>query len=166
MENGNSFRSSNRTGKPNPKLVLIDGEPVRSKGGIFYLDWREDGKRRTRPVGSSPREALDAWQLQSGVRAGEIEPEEEPVDAGKGLTIDQAIEKHLIDIKATKGGRTCKEYCRHLQWFRARCVKRYVSELDRSDAMKMFAQGREERANGQPLNQKTINKRTWGSGSV
>jgi hypothetical protein len=75
-----------QNGKPNPKLVLINGEPVSSKGGIFYLDWRENGKRRTRPVGSSPREALDAGQLQSGIRAGEIEPEDEPVETAKGLT--------------------------------------------------------------------------------
>lgn len=140
-------------------MVLIDGEPVSSKGGIFYLDWREDGKRRTRPVGSSPREALDAWQFQSDIQAGEIEPEEEPADSGKGLTIDEAIDKYLIDIKATKGERTYKEYRNHLLWFRTRCAKRRIRELDRSDAMKMFAQGREERVNGQPLNQKTINKR-------
>ena len=38
-------------------------------------------------------------------------------------------------------------------------MKRYVSELNRSDAMMMFAKGREERLNGQAFNQKTINKR-------
>jgi hypothetical protein len=43
----------------------------------FYLQWRENGVRRTRPVGTSPREALDAWQLQSGVLAGEIDAPEE-----------------------------------------------------------------------------------------
>jgi integrase/recombinase XerD len=149
-----------QSGKPNPKLVLINGEPVSSKGGIFYLDWRENGKRRTRQVGSSPREALDAWQLQSGIRAGEIESEEEPEkEAGKGLTIDDAINKYLVDIKATKGERTYRAYRRQLFWFRERTKKRYVSELDRSDAMMMFAQGRLERVKGRPFNQKTINKR-------
>jgi integrase/recombinase XerD len=149
-----------QNGKPNPKLVLIDGEPVSSKGGIFYLEWRENGKRRTRPVGSSPREALDAWQLQCGVRIGEIEPEEDPAkDDGKGLTIDDAIHKYLVDIKATKGERTYRAYRRQLLWFRERTKKRYVSELNRSDAMLMFADGREERVKGRALNQKTINKR-------
>ena len=148
-----------QNGKPNPKLVLIDGEPVSSKGGVFYLDWREDGKRRTRPVGSSPREALDAWHLQCGLSNGDIEPEDESGQNGTKVTIDKAIEKYLIDIKATKGARTYKEYRHHLDWFRTRCTKRYVSELDRSDAIKMFAQGREERVDGKALNQKTINKR-------
>jgi len=47
-------------GKPKPELVLIEGKPRRSTGSTFFLDWREDGKRRTRTVGTSPREALDA----------------------------------------------------------------------------------------------------------
>ena len=96
-------------GNPDPRLVVIDGEPISSKGGTFYLDWREGGKRRTRPVGTSPREALDAWQLQSGLLSGDVEPAEEPLKAVKGLTIDRAIENYLVDIKATKGERTYRE---------------------------------------------------------
>ncbi|MGA8086056.1 MAG: hypothetical protein WCA10_02045 [Terracidiphilus sp.] len=56
----------------NRSLVIIDGKARRSTSGTFYLDWRENGQRRTRSVGTSPREALDAWQLQSGIFAGEI----------------------------------------------------------------------------------------------
>lgn len=54
-------------GKPRPDHVLIDAKPERSKGGTFYLEWREDGKRKTRPVGTTPREALNAWQLQTSI---------------------------------------------------------------------------------------------------
>ena len=74
-----------------PELVLIDGKPERSKGGTFYLEWREDGKRKTRPVGTTPREALNAWQLQTSIFSGTVEPPEEPMDdpAGKAaITID------------------------------------------------------------------------------
>jgi integrase len=146
-------------GKPNPKLVLVDGEPVSSKGGTFYLEYRENGKRIQKPCGQTPREALDAWYLQCGIRTGEIEPEEETASAPKGLTITNAIERFLVDVRATKGERTFKEYRRQLEWFHSRTTKKSVSELDRSDAMMIFAKGREERINGSPLNQKTINKR-------
>jgi hypothetical protein len=137
-------------------------------------DWRRAGQREGRrllsrlargrqtphrPVGSSPREALDAWHLQCGLSNGDIEPENESGQNGTKVTIDKAIERYLIDIKAAKGGRTYKECRHHLDWFRTRCAKRYVSEPDRSDAMKIFAQGREERVDGKVLNQKTINKR-------
>jgi len=146
-------------GKPNPRLVVIDGQAVSSKGGVFYLDWREDGKRRTRKVGTSPREALDAWHLQCGMRSGEIEADEVPAQPLRGLTVAEAIKRYLVDVKATKGERTFKEYRRQLEWFEARTTKKFISDLDRSDAMRMFAEGREERLRGVPLNQKTINKR-------
>jgi hypothetical protein len=59
-----------RDGKPDPRFAIIGGEPTNSKGGAFYLDWREDGKRRQKPCGTTPREALDAWHLQSGILSG------------------------------------------------------------------------------------------------
>ena len=47
-------------GRPRPELVIVEGQPRRGTSGTFYLQWRENGVRRTRPVGTSPREALDA----------------------------------------------------------------------------------------------------------
>jgi hypothetical protein len=66
-------------GKPNPRLILIHGAPASSKGGDFYLDWRENGKRMRRQVGASPRDALDAWRRQRLVQMGAIEANEEPL---------------------------------------------------------------------------------------
>ena len=37
-------------GKPNPKLILINGEAVSSKGGVFYHDRHKGAKRRARPA--------------------------------------------------------------------------------------------------------------------
>ena len=160
----------NVDGNPNPKLVLIDGAPESSKGGVFYLEWRENGKRITRELGTSPREALDAWRRQCLAQLGLVQmglvqtgvmdaEEEEPLWSASGLTIDAAVERYLVDIRATKSTRTYKEYRRQLAWFQAHTTKRLVSELDRSDAMRIFATGREERVKGNPINQKTINKR-------
>ena len=56
-------------GKPNPKLVLVDGEPVSSKGGTFYLEYRINGKRVQRPCGNTPREALDACTIHGPTTA-------------------------------------------------------------------------------------------------
>jgi integrase len=94
--------------------------------------------------------------VQTGVMDAE---EEEPLWSASGLTIDAAVERYLVDIRATKSERTYREYRRQLEWFQARTAKRFVSELDRSDAMRIFALGREERVKGNPINQKTINKR-------
>ena len=133
-------------GKPNPKLVLINGEPASSKGGTFYIEWREDGKRKQRPCGTTPREALDAWHLQSGILSGQVEQPagEEPEPTKGDTSIDAAIRDYLRDVQATKGAATHRAYEHDLKWFRARCQKHLVSRLDRSDTMVLFAAGREE----------------------
>ena len=85
------------------------------EGRTFYLDWREDGKRRTQAVGTAPCEALDAWMPRSEFQAGEIDAPREPAGADKRLTIEQAIQDHLVDVRATKGEGTFKAYLRCLR---------------------------------------------------
>jgi integrase/recombinase XerD len=146
-------------GTPDPRVVLIDGEPINSKGGTFYLEFKQHGKRRQESIGTVPRVALEAWRTKRAVLTGLIEPEEEPEEAERDLTIEQAIEKYLVEVEATKGGKTYRQYRNELEWFRKHCKKRYVSQMNRSDAMALFAQGRKELVDGRPLNQKTINRR-------
>jgi hypothetical protein len=147
-------------GNPDPRLVLLNGEPVSSKGGTFYLDFSENGKRKQQPIGTIPREALEAWRTKLAVLSGQIEPDPETeVAAEAGLTVDRAIENYLVEVEATKGEKTYRQYRRELEWFRTHCKKRVVSQLNRSDAMALFAQGRRELLDGKPLNQKTINRR-------
>jgi len=144
-------------GKPDPRLVLIDGEPTSFKGGgKFYIEYRDGAKRIQKPCGVTPREALDAWQLRTGILSGKVEqPDEDTTDAnGKAKTIDHAIREYLTGIKATKSDATARKYRKNLAWFRAHCPKQLVSRLDRSDIMALFTAGREE-----GLNQKTINGR-------
>jgi hypothetical protein len=95
-----------QNGKPNSKLVLVNGEPVSSKGSTFYLGWRADGKRRTQSAGTTPRAALGAWMQRTGIQAGEKEAPGEPAGAGKRLAIDLAIREYLVEVRATKGYRT------------------------------------------------------------
>ena len=145
-------------GKPDPRLVLIDGEPTSSKGGgKFYIEYRDGGKRIQKPCGVTTREALDAWHLQSGILSGAVEqPAEEAPGEGKSTlkTIDHAITEYLTSVKATKGLATWSKYRKNLAWFRGHCTKHLVSRLDRSDLMALFEAGRNE-----GLNQKTINGR-------
>jgi integrase/recombinase XerD len=146
-------------GAPDPRLVLIDGEPTSSKRGTFYLEFKHHGKRRQPSIGTVPREALEAWRTKCAVLTELIEPEEEPEEVERGLTIEQANEKCLVEVEATKGKKTYRQYRNELEWFRKHSKKQYVSQLNRSDAMALFANGRKELVDGRPLNQKTINRR-------
>jgi len=146
-------------GKPNPHLVLIDGKPKSWKGGgKFNLEWYEDGKRKTMIAGTSPREARDAWQLKTGQLSGNIatpeESNENAANNGGIITIDAAVKKFLVEVKATKGKATLAAYARDLRWFQNHCKKHYVAGLNRDDLIALFGSGRDE-----GLNQKTINRR-------
>lgn len=140
-------------GKPNPKLVLINGDPVSSRdGGVFFLDWREDGKRKRKSAGRTYREALDAWRNHVGMVNGAIdpEPEEEPT----GITVDGAVKAYLRDVAAIRKDSTVRGYEHDLKWVSAHLKKHYAAKIDRSDAMALFAAGRAE-----GLAQSTINRR-------
>jgi hypothetical protein len=41
-------------GNPDPRLVLLNGEPVSSKGGTFYLDFSENGNPPDKSAHSMP----------------------------------------------------------------------------------------------------------------
>jgi integrase/recombinase XerD len=147
-------------GDPDPRLILLNGHTVNSKGGTFYLDYKENGTRRQTVVGTSAREARDAWRRKLAILKGEIESDPDTDGAPEaGQTIDEAIASFLTEVEATKGIRTFRQYRAELEWFRRNCRKRYVAELDRSDAMRLFVVGRKEIVDGKPLNQKTINRR-------
>ncbi|MGC9225206.1 MAG: hypothetical protein ACP5E2_14930, partial [Terracidiphilus sp.] len=142
------FPVVNVNGRPKPELVIIDGKPRRGTSGTFYLGWRENGQRRTRSVGTSPCEALDAWQLQSGIFSGEIEaPEEEPKAASPSTTIRAAVESYLAEVKARKDAAAWRAYSADLAWFQRVSKKHYVDQFARSDAMKLFAASRDEDLN-------------------
>jgi len=147
-------------GDPDPRLILLNGHSVNSKGGTFYLDYKENGTRRQTAVGTTAREARDAWRAKLAILEGEIESDPETDGAPEaGQTIDKAIASFLTEVEATKGIRTFRQYRAELEWFRRNCRKRYIAELDRSDAMRLFVVGRKEIVDGKPLNQKTINRR-------
>ena len=81
------IRVVRKNGKPDPRFVLINGEPTSSKGERFYLVWREEGKRKRQAIGSSPREDLNAWYVKMRILAEEIKPEPEPEATGSKQSI-------------------------------------------------------------------------------
>ncbi len=142
-------------GTPKPSTVLIGGKPVQSKTGTFYLEWREDGKRRQKPVGSSVREALDAWRRQAGVLSGAIEAEPELASlTAEHLSIATAFDRYLEEVKATKAEGTYDSYRADLRWALTRLDCESVGAVTRSDLIKLFAKGRKE-----DLSQRSINHR-------
>jgi hypothetical protein len=91
----------------------------RSTGAKFYLDSVDPvtGKGVREIAGISPREAKDAWATKSKVLAGDVEDDEMGQLQPENRTIDNAIEKFLIEVNATKGAATLDAYRNDLRWF-------------------------------------------------
>src|SRR5215469_13131543 len=45
-------------GRPKPDYVAVDGRQERHVEGAYYLEWRENGKRRRLSVGKNAGEAM------------------------------------------------------------------------------------------------------------
>ena len=147
--------------KPDPRLILIDGEPATWKGGgAYFLDWRESSKRKRKrkQVGKTPREALDAWRKATGVANGSIPDDRDETTGGAtdtpGISIEAGIKQYLEAVEATKGLGTHASYKTCLTWAERHITKHMVNRLNRNDLLGLFATGRKE-----GLNQKTINQR-------
>lgn len=54
-------------GNPDPRLIVLNGHAVNSKGGTFYLDYKENGVRRQTAAGTIARDALEAWRTKLAV---------------------------------------------------------------------------------------------------
>lgn len=136
---------------------MIRGEVVRGTTGTFYLEWRESGKRVQRPCGVSAREALDAWNKQSGLveRAIESDQSESEFDLPTvaDVSIKAACDRFLAETRATKAQSTYDAYQRDLAWFKTHLPRNFVAKVCREDLILLFALGRE-----QNLSQGTINR--------
>ena len=60
-------------GTPDPRLILVYGHPVSSKGGTSCLDFKENGNRRQIAVGTNARDALEAWRTKLAQLTGLFE---------------------------------------------------------------------------------------------
>jgi site-specific recombinase XerD len=148
-------------GRPDPKRVLIGGKAVGGTTGTFYLEWRESGKRIQKPVGSSPREALDAWRDKvARLVEGDDIPEESSlapsVSKGSG-SIETAFATFLTQVEATKSPGTLDAYRADLDWC-AQSLKaldlQTVRGVTHARVMDMLSLGRK-----QGLAQSSINRR-------
>ena len=142
-------------GTPKPATVLIGGKPVQGTEGTFYVEWRENGKRRQEPVGGTVRGALDGWRQRSAFLSGEAEqePEAEPV-AVQHLSIERAFEQYLTQVGATKSPGTLDAYRADLAWVKARLQRSSVGAVTRRDILHLLGVGRAEK-----LSQASINRR-------
>jgi integrase len=142
-------------GRPQPAVVLISGEPTKGTTGTFYIEWREHGKRIQQPVGTTPREAKDAWQAKVAELDGDAPASEETATLPiEHLSIKEACDNYLTGVQATKAPSTYDAYSADMEWFQRHITRSRVAHVTRTDILRLLAAGRE-----QGLSQASINRR-------
>jgi len=119
--------------------VLIDGLEEHHPEGKYFIEWREDGSRRRRTVGTVPAEilvdaqrqraVLDAKNAGLDVAGGETGP------AATKLLVTDAITRYLRDVKMNKSDSTFRHYKHTLELFKKSLTKATVPAINRDDMM-------------------------------
>jgi integrase/recombinase XerD len=101
-----------------------------SRPGTFYLDWRENGKRKRKAVGTDPATALHEYQKHTHrVALGMPHPDKK----SDGPTLHDAIDSFLADKKEHRKKKTHQDYKTTLDYFRQSCFKVRLADVSRQD---------------------------------
>ncbi|HWE83619.1 MAG TPA: site-specific integrase [Terracidiphilus sp.] len=119
--------------------VLIDGLAEHHAEGKYFIEWREDGTRRRRSVGTMPAEILAEAQRQRAVldakHAGLALADAETQPAARQLLVADAIARYLRDVKMNKSDSTFRHYSHTLDLFKKSLAKATVNTINRDDMM-------------------------------
>jgi len=119
------------TGWPDPSAVLVKGRKVRVNVHAYYVTWLEGKKQRWENAG---KDAATAWQakqnreaLLNGV-AGAVETKK-----GQRVTVADAVEVFLEDVKAGKSVKTFQARQRMMNLFQESCSNQHLDEITELD---------------------------------
>ena len=127
-------------------VVLVKGNQERHSEGMYYIEFRENGKRIRQAAGKDAEEAHErrlAKEAEFAARNAGV-----PVLAqvrGSRTSLTAAIAAYLEETKLTKKPKTLAAYSTALQYFQESCHKFYVQEIERKDLLKFIAFLRDEK---------------------
>lgn len=109
--------------------------------GTFYLDWRENGKRKRKAVGTDPTLALAEYQRHEHRLALGIP---HPTATSEGRNLKTCVEEFLAEKKEHAAPKTHSAFCTALNYFLESCGRPTLEALTRDDvlAFKTFLKGK------------------------
>jgi integrase/recombinase XerD len=127
-------------------MVLVKDIEERHPEGVYYIEWRQHGKRIRQSVGTDATEANNRRLAKeaelNAVNAGV------PILAqtnGNRTLLTVAIAEFLEETKLHKKDKTYSAYNAALRYFRESCHKTYLHEIERRDLLKFSAFLRDEK---------------------
>ena len=128
-------------GRVKPSWVLVNGKPEKHESGIYYLEWREDGKRKRLSVGIDSdvahqrqiRKLAELRALSQGLVVTDIEEE------ANRNHVKIAVDEFLEEVKFTKQDKTWRGYKIALRYFQESCDKTHLEDIERIDLLRFSA---------------------------
>jgi hypothetical protein len=119
--------------------VLIDGTSQQHLEGKYFIEWREDGARRRKSVGTIPSDILAEAQrrraLLDAKAAGIDVAKMEFRPAIRQLLVADAAERYLRDVQMNKAASTFRHYSHCLGLFKQSLAKASMDAIDHDDIM-------------------------------
>lgn len=139
-------------GRIKPSWVYVTSDTGKSleelhPEGSYYIEWRENGRRRRLSVGSDAADAT-AQRLR---KEAELNAKNHGValvapEATSGSRrLSTAIAEYLEEIKLSKKPKTHAAYDLALRYFQESCPKPHLANVDRKDLLKFAAFLRDEK---------------------
>ena len=130
------------TGWPDPAAVLVRDRKVRitpTQLHAYYVTWFEGKKQKWENVG---KDALTAWQAKLNrealMQGADGAAEQMAKSKGKRVTVADAIEVFLEDVKAGKSVKTHLARKRMLALFQESCSKQYLDQINEADCQQFI----------------------------
>lgn len=136
-------------GRVKPDVVLVDGKEERHPKGAYYMDWRENGKRRRLSVGKNAQDAAARRQrkeaelnaLNNGIK---VVDNGHHIGNGQGILLAEAITDFLEEKRLQRKKKTLVDYESALRYFRQSCTRQRLNDVTRKDLLTFVTYCRDE----------------------
>jgi len=132
-------------GRVKANYVFVDGKEEHHPEGSYYIEWREDGKRRRLSVGKDHLKAHAAKlrkETELAARSRGV-PLATPENGRRSVAV--AVADFLEETKLTKKPKTLAAYTKALSYFTESCHKIFLEDIERRDLLKFAAFLRDEK---------------------
>lgn len=131
----------NSSGRIRPDWVIVDGNQEKHPEGSYYLEWREEGRRKRISVGRDATVAFNSRvrklkELEARAVGLEVQvPKDEPSRA----QLRSAMVDFLEEIKLSRKDKTWRGYKESFSYFLHSCDKKCAEEIERIDLLRFVA---------------------------
>ena len=131
----------NSSGRIKADWVIVDGHQEKHPGGSYYLEWRENGRRKRLSVGRDATVAFNSQirkikELEARAEGLEVQA---PKDDPNRFQLRSAMADFLEEIKLSRQDKTWQGYKVSFTYFQQSCDKKCVDEIQRIDLLRFSA---------------------------